>query len=194
MNVDCWSHISTFCDIRERGRLLVAHKYLKYNWSDLQWFYLRSKDVPLRQLVYRDWITMKNVASMSEQCLVLPNGQETSCWTPWCPAVFLSLRRRFVTLRFERTYNQEHAAFIKWIEGLAFGRTLTKRALTIYYKWYYQWQVPVGQNLEPIIFSDICEVRVRIRIVHLPYPIIERGRVVCDVQEFQFISNPKIKS
>lgn len=185
MNVDCWFHIASFCDIKERGRLFVAHKTIQRDWRDLQLYYLQTNEVPLSQIVHRDWVFLQRVALMSTHQLRLPNGQATTCWTPWCPGDDIGLRRRFLSLTFKNEYNEEHRLFIQWIRKLACGRYVHTKALHVCYRWRRQWQIPTRNGFQNILFNLPHEVRARVRVLRLPYPIVERGRLILDVQEFE---------
>lgn len=38
-----------------------------------------------------------------------------------------------------------------------------------------------------LIVIQTHEVRARVRVLRLPYPIVERGRLILDVQEFETV-------
>lgn len=185
MNVDCWFHVSSFCDVKERGRLFVAHRTLRRDWSDLQMYYFHTIDIPMSQIVHRDWGVLKRVTLMSPDQLMFPCGRATTCWTPWCPGNAISLRRHFVALRFKSDYNEEHRMFIQWIRSLASIRNVYTKSLNVCHKWQRQWQIPTRSGFLNVLFAQPREARALVRVLRLPYPIVERGRLILDIQEFE---------
>lgn len=193
MNVDCWLHIAEFCDIKERGRLFVTQGFYVKPWSDLAFHYLCCSDPTLLQeIVYKRWDFMKEYCIVHNNTLALPNGQQTSCWSPWCAAGQLSLTRNSVVVQFQPFYSVEHARFIQWVRRLAqtrYGfRMLEPRQLLARYKWKQYWRVCTKEGLVPIMLP-IATFRVRVFMHGLPCPRVERGMLVLRVVEFEFKSN-----
>lgn len=193
MNVDCWLHVAEFCDIKERGRLFITQGFYSTPWSDLAFHYF-YEDNPalLRELVYKRWDFMKEYCIVHNHTLALPNGQQTSCWSPWCIGEQLSLTRNSAVVQFHPLFNVKHARFIQWVRQLAqtkYGfRMLEPKQLLARYKWQqYCWVCTKG-GLMPIMFP-INTFRVRVYMHGLPCPRVERGMLVLRVVEFEFKSN-----
>lgn len=192
MNVDCWLHIAEFCDIKERGRLFVTRSFYVKPWSDLAFHYLCRRDPTLLQeLVYKRWEFMKKYCQLHRHTLALPNGEQTSCWSPWCTGEQLNVSRDAATVQFQPFFNVEHARFIQWVRKLArtnYGvRMLDARQLLARYKWKQYWRVCTKEGLMPITLP-IATFRVRVFMHGLPCPRVERGMLVLRVVEFEFKS------
>jgi len=114
---DIWFHISTFCDVKERGRLYMSHKYIYVNWKSLILHHVghRTSRKTFRAIITGKWESLHNVVKLGRQ-LCLCSGKRVSLRSPWCSSDLLQLKSRGIRVYFKKSHG--HAKFIYWIRRL----------------------------------------------------------------------------
>lgn len=189
---DCWSRVSHFCDIRERGRLFVAIKHMAKRWDDLCYYYLGVvEENGVRQLVERNWHFLSRFVRFEKNRLTLPNGDTTVCWSPWCHAGHLQLKyENECHVMFHRAVDEAHRKFLDWTSSLVQGRKSHSLLQPVSRSAVFQFgadnKVPIKGG-SAYLEWPFRRVRVRLRVHRMPRPRVERQSVQLEIEQFEFV-------
>ena len=173
---DVWCHITSFCDIKERGRIHISNKYVVHKWIDLIMFHLHHT-VPLhlfKDIIQGRWEMVQAFATLQKN-VILPSGKTILCWSPWCAAQQLQLTSLGIRVYFKMDFNTDHAKFILWLRRLVCTKRkcslLQAVQLLAFVKWEKKFKIPVLRNTET---------------VYEKYVLLERPfRVKLTIEDFQ---------
>lgn len=192
---DIWFHISTFCDIKERGRLYTSHKYIPTNWNKLISYHVghQTSLKTFQDIIYGKWQSICKVARLNNS-LCLNSGKRILVWSPWCPSELLQLKGRGIHVYLKKSHG--HGKFIYWIRRLICAKykcaLLHTDHIVAQCKWSPNYTIPVALSKEirmrPFILSNDA-FRVKLLVQDVSHRLVNNGYPRLFIKCFEFKNN-----
>lgn len=189
---DIWFHISTFCDVKERGRLYTSHKHIHVNWKSLIFYHVghRTSRKTFQAIITGKWHSLLNVVKLGRQ-LCLCSGKLVSLWSPWCSSDLLQLKSHCIQVYFKKSHG--HAKFIYWIRRIVCAKytcsLLHTDHLMARYKWARGYTIPVlttqGIRVKQFVLSNEA-FRVKLTMHDVSHRLVNCGYPKLCIQCFDF--------
>lgn len=189
---DIWFHISTFCDVKERGRLYVSHKHIYVNWKSLILHHVghQTSLKTFQAIITGEWESLLNVSRLNNY-LSLNSGKQILVWSPWCSSELMETKSRCIRVHLKKSHG--HGRFIYWIRRLICTKYKCALLHTDYIvaqcRWSRGYSIPVALSREicmrPFILSGNT-FRVKLLVQDISHRLVNNGYPRLFIKCFEF--------